>query len=244
MIAGGPVRPQSYFDAVAPYHWDYQTNGSEAMRQTATYYCSYLAGRPVQFAGPDVKPPTGPAPKRKVGVIFPGDQRGPHLQDRRDEFAKQVSGGVCGSKAGRVFQYPYQSDITTAQAQSTSLVSSMKNDGITTLVWFSDPLAPIFITSAMAQQNFRPENLTTGIQLMDLGRAGPAVRPERLALRVRRERGPELRQAGRRGGGRRLEGRRRQRPAERQLPRHLAVHGADGQLLPPRRAQADAFHHP
>jgi hypothetical protein len=168
MIAGGPVRPQSYFDAVAPYHWDYQTNGSEAMRQTATYYCSYLAGRPVEFAGPDVKPPTGPAPKRKVGVIFPATSGDPTYKIAVDEFSKQISGGVCGAPGDKAIQYPYQSDITTAQTQSTSLVASMKNDKITTLVWFSDPLAPIFITSAMAQQNFRPENLTTGIQNMDL----------------------------------------------------------------------------
>jgi hypothetical protein len=167
MIAGGPVRPQSYFDAVAPYHWDFQTNGSEAMRQTATYYCNYLAGRPVQFAGADIKPPAGAAPKRKVGVIFPATNGDPTYKIAVDEFSKQISGGVCGSAGDKALQYPYQSDITTAQAQSTSLVASMKNDKITTLVWFSDPLAPIFITSAMGQQNFRPENLITGIQQMD-----------------------------------------------------------------------------
>ena len=167
MIAGGPVRPQSYFDAVAPYHWDFQTNGSEAMRQTATYYCSYLSGRPVQWAGADVKPPAGPALKRKVGVIFPATDGDPTYKIAVDEFSKHISGGICGSAADKAFQYPYQSDITTAQAQSTSLVASMKNDGITTVVWFSDPLAPIFITSAMGQQNFHPENLISGIQQMD-----------------------------------------------------------------------------
>jgi hypothetical protein len=168
IIAGGPVRPQSYYDAVAPYHYDWQTNGTQAMAETATYWCSYLAGRPVQWAGPDVKPPTGPAPKRKVGVIFPATNGDPTYKIPVDEFARAVTGGKCGSKSDVVRQYPYQSDITTAQSQSTSLVASMKSDGITTVVWFADPIAPIFITSAMGQQNFHPENVITGIQGIDL----------------------------------------------------------------------------
>ena len=168
VISGGAVRPQSYFDAQAPYHYDVATNGSVAMAQTASYYCQYMNGRPVQWAGPDVKPLTGPAPQRKVGVIFPATNGDPTYKITADEFVHAITGGRCGRRGTKVYEYPYQSDISTAQQQSTTLAAAMKSDGITTLVWFADALAPVFITGAMGQQNFHPENLITGIQGLDL----------------------------------------------------------------------------
>jgi hypothetical protein len=168
IISGGAVRPQSYFDAQAPYHYDVATGGSVAMAQMASYYCQYMNGRPVQWAGPDVKPVTGSAPQRKVGVIFPATNGDPTYKITADEFAKAITGGRCGSAGTKVIEYPYQSDISTAQQQSTTLAAAMKSDKITTLVWFADALAPVFITSAMGQQNFHPENLITGIQGLDL----------------------------------------------------------------------------
>jgi hypothetical protein len=170
IVAGGQTVPDSYHTSVAPYYYDSFMNGDRAMRMLADYYCKRLAGKPVKWAGADVQQfdgPLKPPPKRKVAIQYPATNGDQMYDLTAKQFIKLVSGGQCGSPADGVKAYPYQSDITTAQTQSTTTISQMKNDHVTTVVHFGDPIAPVFFSEAAASQNYHPEILISGTGLVD-----------------------------------------------------------------------------
>jgi hypothetical protein len=170
IVSGGETVPDSYHTSVAPYYYDSFMNGDRAMRMLAEYYCKRLQGKPVQWAGSDVEHfggPTAPPPVRKVAIEYPATNGDPMYDITAKLFLKLVSGGECGSPADGAKAYPYQSDITTAQQQATTTVAQMKNDHVTTVVHFGDPIAPVFFTEAAAAQNYHPEILISGTGLVD-----------------------------------------------------------------------------
>ena len=48
----------------------------------------------------------------------------------------------------------------------------MKNDGVTTVLYFCDPIAPVFFTSSETSQSFQPENVIVGSALLDYDNLG------------------------------------------------------------------------
>jgi hypothetical protein len=173
IVAGGgstTPEPASYHTSVAPYFYDPFTSGTRAVTLLAEYYCKKMAGQPVKYAGLDVMTmdgPTAPPPKRKVAITYPATNGDPTQADSANLFIDLISGKMCGSKADGVKGYPYQSDINTAQQQSTTTVASMKQDHVTTVVCFCDPIAPVFWSNAADQQGYHPEVLMSGTGLLD-----------------------------------------------------------------------------
>ena len=163
--AGGENVPESYYQQLSPYWYDIFPNGTQTAAQLAEFYCKKLVNRPVQFAGKgagDVIPLAGAAPIRKLGIAFP---------ENGDTIAKQVADqlaadvAACGAKDTQ--EYPYQSDITTAQQQSTTTVAAVKTAHVTTFVCLCDPIAPVFTTTTLDQQGYHPEWLIPGSGLLD-----------------------------------------------------------------------------
>jgi len=170
IVSGGETEPDSFHTSVAPYYYDVFMQGNRAMRMLAEYYCKKLVGKPVSHAGADVETfngPTAPPPKRKLAITYPATNGDPTYDVTAKEFIKLVTGGQCGAPSDGVKAYPYQSDITTAQTQATNTVTQMKNDHVTTVVHFGDPIAPVFYTEAAQAQNYHPEILLTGTGLVD-----------------------------------------------------------------------------
>src|SRR5205823_12692129 len=134
------------------------------------HYCTKHVSQPVKYAGPEVLTFDGvanPPPKRKVAIVYPATNGDPTFAESANMFIDQISGKVCGSKGDGVKGYPYQSDINTAQQQSTTTISELKQDHVTTAVCFCDPIAPVFLTNAASQQNYHPEWLMSGTGLLD-----------------------------------------------------------------------------
>ena len=170
VVAGGENEPASYHTNVAPYYYDAFMNGERAMAMAAEYYCKRLYNRPVKWAGNDVEHPTGPLsapPRRKIAIVYPSTNGDPTFAISANEFIKAVSGGQCGSPSDNVKAFPYQSDITTAEQQSTTQIASLKASGVTTVVFFGDPIAPVFLTNTAESQNYHPEWMITGTGLVD-----------------------------------------------------------------------------
>ena len=163
--AGGENVPESYYQQLSPYWYDIFPNGTQTAQQLSEFYCKKLVNRPVQFAGRgagDVIPLTGAAPTRKLGIIFP--ENGDTIEKQvADELAADVA--ACGAKDTQ--EYKYQSDITTAQQQSTTTVAAIKTAHVTTLVCLCDPIAPVFSTTTLDQQGYHPEWLIPGSGLLD-----------------------------------------------------------------------------
>jgi hypothetical protein len=99
--------------------------------------------------------------------MYPATNGDPTYDVTAKLFIKLVTGGECGAASDGVKAYPYQSDITTAQTQSTTIVSQMKNDHVTTVAFYGDPIAPVFLSNTMATQNYHPEILISGTGLVD-----------------------------------------------------------------------------
>jgi hypothetical protein len=163
--AGGENVPESYYDQLAPYWYNIFPSGTQTDRQLAEFYCQKLVGRPVQFAGKgaaDVIPLTGAAPTRKLGIIYPNN--GDTIEKQvADYLASLVS--QCGGQGTQ--EYSYASDITTAQQQSSTTVAAIKQAHVTTLVCLCDPIAPVFSTNTLDEQQYHPEWLIPGSGLLD-----------------------------------------------------------------------------
>ncbi len=165
--AGGESIPESYLDQLAPYWWGVLPNGTQTMKSLGEYYCKKLANKHVQYAGTDVMTwdgVTAPPPVRKVAITFP-ENKGDPVFRRSAELLKQIIDGcTSGSKAMLI---SYASDINTAQQQSNTTVAQMKQNHITTVVPFDDPIAPVFFSNTCDQQNYHPEILLTGTGYLD-----------------------------------------------------------------------------
>src|SRR4051812_12575509 len=166
LVAGGEDEPDSYHQAVAPYYWDIFRNGNRIADMLAEYYCKKLVNKPPKFAGSDVNGALNWPTVRKVAILFPATNGDPTSKIGADEFVKQVTGGQCNSPGG-VKEYAYQSDITTAESQSNTIVGQLIADKTTTVVCLCDPIAPVFLTNTMDGNRYHPEQLMTGSGLID-----------------------------------------------------------------------------
>ncbi|MHB8671515.1 MAG: type 1 periplasmic-binding domain-containing protein, partial [Acidimicrobiales bacterium] len=82
-----------------------------------------------------------------------------------------------GSASDGVKGYPYQSDINTAQQQSTTTIAALKSSHVTTVVCFCDPIAPVFLSNTADQQNYHPEILLSGTGLLDYDKLARLYNP-------------------------------------------------------------------
>ncbi|MHB1446190.1 MAG: type 1 periplasmic-binding domain-containing protein, partial [Acidimicrobiales bacterium] len=168
--AGGENIPESYYNQLAPYYYNVFPSGTQTVTQLAEFYCKKLSGKPVQYAGrgpSDVIPLTGSPPIRKVGIIYPENNGDPTQKISADLFAHLVSGGECGSPNDGTQEFAYASNINTAQQQADTIVAGIKNAHITTVVCLCDPIAPVFFTNTLDQQQYHPEFLIPGSGLLD-----------------------------------------------------------------------------
>src|SRR5438477_5511092 len=93
----------------------------------ADHYCKKMVGQMATRAGD----PTMRVKKRKLGIISSED---PPALEVANRFKTAVTGGQCGTSADGTTMYTFSSDAATAQNEAPTLVTRMKNDGITTRV--------------------------------------------------------------------------------------------------------------
>jgi hypothetical protein len=63
--------------------------------------------------------------------------------------------------------FTYQSDINRAQEQTRVTVAGLIDAKVTTVTCMCDPIAPVFLTNGMTQNNYYPENWMAGLGLLD-----------------------------------------------------------------------------
>ena len=147
----GPLS-DAWFKNHAPYAWGKEPQGSRAADMLADYYCKKMVGKSAALAGD----PTMRVKKRKLGILTTDN---PAYADVAQRLKTQVSGGMCGSAADGTTIYTYSSDATEAQNQRPTLVTRLKNDGITT-----ETNVAAFIGNAdNDKQQYYPENLLSGV---------------------------------------------------------------------------------
>ena len=144
-----------------PWHYDVYMSGDYQSVLTGEWYCKKLAGKTAQFAGAPDPGTTDLRPKTRRAAILVENY--PAIEGSAEHLASVINS--CAPNGVEVI--PYSSDTTTSTEQSTTIVNKMQNDGITTVLWFSDPIAPVYGLAAMQSQKYYPEQVLVGSGLLD-----------------------------------------------------------------------------
>jgi len=173
VVWGGETEPDSYHQQIAPFYWDVFESGSLTAQMDAEYWCKKLNGKRVQWAGAtpgDVMTFNGiaqPPPVRKLAVLYPSTNGDPTYKLSVDLELSLVNGKECNPAGGQAIEIAYQSDINTAQQQSNTIVAELKQQHVTDVEAFGDPIAPVFFTNTADSQNYHPEIYMSGMGLID-----------------------------------------------------------------------------
>ena len=144
-----------------PWHYDVYMSGDLQAVLTAEWWCKKLANKNAQFAGaPDPGTTDLRNEKRKVAIAVAGYTV---EEEPADHLASLIN--QCAPNSAEVITY--SSDTTTSTQQATTQVNKMQSDGITSVLWFSDPIAPVYGLAAEQSQKYYPEEVLVGSGLLD-----------------------------------------------------------------------------
>lgn len=143
----------------APYHYDVQISGTQAVQHFADFYCKQMHGKKAIYAGD----PVIQAKERVLGVISTND---PENKKTIEVDLKEALASGCGATIAHT--YYYAQDINTATQQRNAAVAKMReNPEATTVLCFCDLVAPAFLYQTEEEQKYRPENVIAGSGFMD-----------------------------------------------------------------------------
>lgn len=160
---GGPSMDVSFYAGRRPYRYDVFPSGTESADEVAEYYCKKMAKGTATNAGVVIHPNIGGRnTPRKLGVIIPDNGNG-----AQTPVAARVKSLVekCSGKEVPIFTY--QSDINRAQEQTRVTIAGLISAKVTTVAFMGDLIAPVFTTNGATQNNYYPEWLLPGQNLLD-----------------------------------------------------------------------------
>ena len=154
---GGWHFTDTFSNNLRPYHYDLFMGGDTQAELTGTWYCRRLANKKARFAGDaDLQAKT-----RKVSVVYPDSPQTTPAAQHLMSIIKKCAGNDA------VYDGKYSSDTSTAAQQATTNTANTKAAGVTSILWFSDPIAPAYGTKAQAAQRYNPEEILAGSGLVD-----------------------------------------------------------------------------
>ena len=154
---GGMNMPLSFSASQAPYHYDYDMDGDTQAELAGEWYCKELANRNAIYAGEaDLRG------KARAAEVLTEDT--PEHVETAQRLAAVIN--RCDHGGGATVK-TYSPDTSQAVVQSTTLASQAKQNGITTVLYSSDPVFPVYLTPQMTNQNYFPENVVIGSGYLD-----------------------------------------------------------------------------
>ena len=140
----------------APYNWTQFTSGTAHVRQYASWLCARVVGRKA-VNSPQYKDTT-----RKFALVYPNFQQVRAIATELKGFIKQY----CGKNVFAT-EFEYDTDPSRATDEGTTMAVNFKLNGITSVVYLLDLVAPIFHLISMEGQDYKPEFVFTGTNYMD-----------------------------------------------------------------------------
>ena len=156
-ICGG--RDVKYFNDMAPYLWGTQPAYEQWLGPAGEYIGKRLWGRKAVHAGDAVYQ----TQQRKLGLVYSESSTAP-VAVKGAEFMERELGKYGAKFAEKI---SYTGDINSAQEQARVIVAKLKDSGITTVAFWGDFLAPLFMTQEATRQQYFPEWIITGGNLVD-----------------------------------------------------------------------------
>ena len=157
-IGCGLALPDSAVQDNAPYLWGSSMTPEQFLPILGDYTIGRLLNRKAKFAGD----PEAQTKTRKFGSVN-FEQDPPVFTATASAAAKQ--GEAAGYKPA--IRLTYQLVIAELPEKARSLISQLKQAGVTTVVFLGDPIMPIYLTQAATDQDYFPEWVITGTVLTD-----------------------------------------------------------------------------
>jgi hypothetical protein len=158
--------PSSYYLNWAPYVWGTGLpDETQGYLMRAEVVCDEIGPFPPKFAGEaDLNYPL--KKNRTFGLIWPGasslDNTEAYVAGARF-FAQQLK--ACGITLVENVSFPIVD--TNGPADAQTIMSKFKSEHISDVILVSDPIDPIYLTSAATKQAYFPEWIDTGSALTD-----------------------------------------------------------------------------
>lgn len=146
VVAINPIYPSNaFFAQAAPYAWGVFADCTTISKTLIDFVVKYLKGRPTQYAAGGLQ-----GQPRKLGLIFPDTPVYASCGNLLQQALAADGMPIADVKT-------YALDLSTLQQTAQSVVSAFANDGITTVLDYSDPVTTYFMTNYASEDNWTPE---------------------------------------------------------------------------------------
>lgn len=162
-IACSPSAPDSIYQDLAPYNWAVLASPDQILQGVLDFGVANLFGKPAIHAGePSMHDKT-----RTIGVVH-YEQDPPIFGDLTQRMQERYR--AMGAEADATISYLL--DTSTLAQQAQGIISRLKSEGITSVVFAGDPFMLIDLTAAATRQNYFPEWIITGTVFTDTTSVG------------------------------------------------------------------------
>jgi hypothetical protein len=144
-----------------PFHYDVYMGGDFQAEITGEYWCKKLAGKPARFAGDQFGSQLRTKPRKAAIITQDTAVNKPSGQHLADVIKR------CDPNFDMRDFMTYSPDISTATEQANTQVAQLKADGVTSVLFFGDPIAPMYFSKACTSQQWYPEHVLVGSGLID-----------------------------------------------------------------------------
>lgn len=160
-IGCGSTGSEDYRDARAPHLISVTMAGGQVNLHAANWIEAKLAGKPAEHAGEAFQDT-----ERVFG----------HVYNRSGEESDRTAGHLADLLSERgvdlAEQLSYELDPGRLPEQATSIISKLKESGVTSVILQTDPVAPANFTQEATAQEYFPEWVVAGGSLVDTNAFG------------------------------------------------------------------------
>ncbi len=160
----GVSQPQNFYQDRSPY-LGYTTlmSSTQGYVHRSEYVCKRLGHAKAAHAGFRDTPADPMADEARSYAIVYYETEDKAYKAGVDYFEQLLAG--CGIHLATRIEYVF--DAATLQSQASSMISRMKSDGVTSVIFSGDPIAPAVFTQEATKQRWFPEWIVTGSALTD-----------------------------------------------------------------------------
>ncbi|MEO6987657.1 MAG: hypothetical protein ABI239_03325 [Aquihabitans sp.] len=150
--------PDTTFQKFAPYLWGNLQTPEQYLLTMGDVVIGQLNGKPAIHAGD----PAMHDKKRVFGAVN-FEQDPPVFTGTANMVAERGKALGYESKV----RITYQLVIAELAEKARSIITQLKKEGVTTVIFLGDPIMPIYLTQAATDQDYYPEWVITGTVLTD-----------------------------------------------------------------------------
>jgi hypothetical protein len=157
----------AFYNERRPFRWAEGMDGTQLRTHVGEYYCTKLAGGMAERTGEVIHERIGNRGEvpRRFGIGIPDT---PSMVANANALAEIIE--ECDGYRPPIFTY--ELNIERGLEQATAVVAGMISEGVTTVTCMCDPVAPQFFLDEASSQDYHPELLLTGINLIDADPVG------------------------------------------------------------------------